>query len=81
MVALATGISANWSTIVSMFGSWVIVTAIVIVIVAGALGLLSGLLLGGLKGAPTSNGRQRSYPRNHRNSPPPPRAITDTGRR
>ncbi len=31
----------------SMFGSWVIVTAIVIIIVAGALGLLLGLLLGG----------------------------------
>jgi len=47
VVALATGISANWSTIVSMFGSWVIVTAIIIVIVAGVLGLLPGLLLGG----------------------------------
>lgn len=47
VVALATGISANWSTIVSMFGSWVIVTAIVIVIVAAALGLLTGLFLGG----------------------------------
>jgi len=47
VVALATGISANWSTIVSMFGSWVIVTAIIIIIVAGALGLLPGLLLGG----------------------------------
>ena len=35
VVALATGISANWSTIVSMFGSWVIVTAIIIIIVAG----------------------------------------------
>jgi ACR3 family arsenite transporter len=46
VVALATGIAANWSTIVSMFGSWVIVTTIVIVIVAGALGLLLGLLLG-----------------------------------
>jgi predicted Na+-dependent transporter len=42
VVALATGISANWSTIVSMFGSWVIVTAIIIVIVAGVLGLLPG---------------------------------------
>ena len=42
MVALATGISANWSTIVSMFGSWVIVTAIVIIIVAAVLGLLPG---------------------------------------
>ena len=47
MVALATGISANWSTIVSMFGSWVIVTAIVIIIVAAVLGLLPGLLPGG----------------------------------
>jgi BASS family bile acid:Na+ symporter len=47
VVALATGIAANWSTIVSMFGSWVIVTAIVIVIVSGVLGLLPGLLLGG----------------------------------
>jgi BASS family bile acid:Na+ symporter len=47
VVALATGIAANWSTIVSMFGSWVIVTALVIVIVAGVLGLLPGLLPGG----------------------------------
>src|SRR5580693_2016216 len=47
VVALATGIAGNWSTIVSMFGSWVIVTAIIIVIVAGVLGLLLGLLLGG----------------------------------
>ena len=47
VVALATGISANWSTIVSMFGSWVIVTAIIIIILAGALGLLPGLLPGG----------------------------------
>jgi predicted Na+-dependent transporter len=47
VVALATGISANWSTIVSMFGSWVIVTAIIIIVVAGALGLLPALLLGG----------------------------------
>jgi predicted Na+-dependent transporter len=46
VVALATGIAANWSTIVSMFGSWVIATAIAIVIVAAALGLLLGLLLG-----------------------------------
>ena len=47
VIALATGISANWSTIVSMFGSWVIVTAIIIIVLAGALGLLPGLLLGG----------------------------------
>jgi BASS family bile acid:Na+ symporter len=46
VVALATGISANWSTIVSMFGSWVIVTAIIIIL-AGAMGLLPGLLPGG----------------------------------
>ncbi len=31
----------------SMFGSWVIVTTLIIIIVAGALGLLPGLLLGG----------------------------------
>jgi predicted Na+-dependent transporter len=48
VVALATGIAGNWSTIVSMFGSWVIAIAIVIVIVAGVLGgVLLGLLLGG----------------------------------
>jgi BASS family bile acid:Na+ symporter len=47
VIALATGISANWSTIVSMFGSWVIGTAIIIVIVAAVLGLLPGVLLGG----------------------------------
>ena len=42
VIALATGISANWSTIKSMFGSWVIVTAIVIIVVSGVLGLLLG---------------------------------------
>jgi predicted Na+-dependent transporter len=47
VIALATGIAGNWSTIVSMFESWVIVTAIVIVIVAGVLGLLLWLWLGG----------------------------------
>ena len=47
VIALATGIAANWSTIVSMFGSWVIVTVLVIIIVAGVLGVLLGLLLGG----------------------------------
>jgi predicted Na+-dependent transporter len=46
VVALSTGIAANWSTIKSMFGSWVIVIALVIAIVAGALGLLVGLLMG-----------------------------------
>ena len=47
VIALTTGIAANWTAIVSMFGSWVIVTAIVIVIVAGGLGLLLGQLMGG----------------------------------
>ena len=46
VIALATGIAANWSTIKTMFGSWVIVTALVIVVVAGAIGALSGLLGG-----------------------------------
>jgi BASS family bile acid:Na+ symporter len=42
VIAMATGIAANWSTIVSMFGSWVSVTAIGIIIVGGVLGLLLG---------------------------------------
>jgi predicted Na+-dependent transporter len=46
VIALATGITGNWSTITTMFGSWVIVIAVVIVMVAGALGALSGLLGG-----------------------------------
>jgi hypothetical protein len=36
-IALATGIAANWSTIKSMLGSSVIITAITIVIPPGAL--------------------------------------------
>jgi hypothetical protein len=40
--ALATGVAANWSTIKSMFGSWVFVTALVIVAISAALGLLLG---------------------------------------
>jgi BASS family bile acid:Na+ symporter len=43
VLALTTGIAANWQTIVTMFGSWVIVTAIVIVLVS----LGSGALIGG----------------------------------
>jgi predicted Na+-dependent transporter len=43
VIALATGIAANWKTIVTMFGSWVILTAIIIVVV----GLGAGALLGG----------------------------------
>lgn len=46
VIALATGIAGNWSTIRTMFGSWVIVIALVIIVVAGALGALSGLLGG-----------------------------------
>jgi len=42
VIAMATGIAANWSTIVSLFGSWVSATAVAIVIVAGVLGLVLG---------------------------------------
>jgi predicted Na+-dependent transporter len=42
VIALATGIAANWKTIVTMFGSWVIVTAILIVVVAVGAGALLG---------------------------------------
>ncbi|MDQ1633541.1 MAG: bile acid:Na+ symporter, family [Frankiaceae bacterium] len=42
VIALTTGIAANWKTIKSMFGSWVIVTALVIVVLAAVLGLLLG---------------------------------------
>ena len=41
-IALATGVAANWSTITSMFGSWVFVTALVIITVASLLGVLLG---------------------------------------
>ena len=41
-IALATGVAANWSTIKSMFGSWVVVTALAIVAVASLLGVLLG---------------------------------------
>ena len=46
VIALSTGIAGNWSTIKTMFGSWVIVIALVIVVAAGAIGALSGLLGG-----------------------------------
>ena len=46
VIALATGIAGNWGTIKTMFGSWVIVVALVIVGAAGALGALCGLLGG-----------------------------------
>jgi predicted Na+-dependent transporter len=42
VIALATGIAANWQTIVSMFSSWVIVTALVIIAVALVVGALAG---------------------------------------
>ncbi len=43
VVALTTGIAANWHTIVTIFGSWVILTAIIVTV----LGLGLGALLGG----------------------------------
>jgi predicted Na+-dependent transporter len=46
VIALVAGIAVNWSTIISMFGSWVFVTVLVIVVVAGVLGILPGLLAG-----------------------------------
>jgi BASS family bile acid:Na+ symporter len=42
VVALTTGIAANWHTIVTMFGSWVILTAIIITVIALGLGALLG---------------------------------------
>lgn len=42
VVALTTGIAANWSTITSMFTSWVIITSVVIIVTAGAVGLVVG---------------------------------------
>lgn len=47
VVSLAAGIAGDRSTIETMFASWLVVTAIVIVVVAGALGALSGLVGGG----------------------------------
>ena len=46
VVALAAGIVGNWGTIVTMAGSWVIVTALAVVLVAGGLGVLAGRLGG-----------------------------------
>ena len=45
VIALAAGIAVNWSTIKSMFGSWVIVTVMVIAVVAGVLGVALGLVM------------------------------------
>ena len=42
-IAFTTGIAGNWSTLVNMFGSWVFVIALLIVLIAGGLGLLVGL--------------------------------------
>jgi BASS family bile acid:Na+ symporter len=47
VIALTTGIAANWSTITSMFGSWVLVVALAIIVLAAILGVGLGLLLGG----------------------------------
>jgi BASS family bile acid:Na+ symporter len=53
VIALATGIADSWHTIVTMFGSWIIVTAVVIVIVGLATGALAVPIL-------TSGGRSAS---------------------
>jgi hypothetical protein len=42
VVALATGIAANWQTIVSMFFSWVIITVVVIIVITSGAGMLLG---------------------------------------
>ena len=42
LVALTTGVAANWRTMTTMLGSWVIVTAVVIMVVA----LVGGALVG-----------------------------------
>ena len=41
-IALVSGVAANWTTIKSMFGSWVVVTALMIIAVATILGALPG---------------------------------------
>lgn len=43
VIAIVAGISVNWSTIKSLFGSWALVGALVIVIIALVLGALIGL--------------------------------------
>jgi predicted Na+-dependent transporter len=42
VIALAAGITVNWDTIVGMFGSWVLVAALVIIPVSLVLGALVG---------------------------------------
>jgi predicted Na+-dependent transporter len=42
-VALVAGVAANWSTIKSLLGSWVFITALAITILAGVFGLLLGV--------------------------------------
>jgi BASS family bile acid:Na+ symporter len=42
VVAVAAGISVNWQTIVDLFGSWVLVASVLIIVIALALGLLVG---------------------------------------
>jgi predicted Na+-dependent transporter len=42
VVAVAAGISVNWQTIVDLFGSWVLVASVLIIVIALALGLLLG---------------------------------------
>lgn len=45
VIALASGLAVNWQIITTLFGSWVLVAALVIVVIALGLGLLLGLLL------------------------------------
>jgi len=42
VIAIAAGISVNWQTIVDLLGSWVLVTSLLIIVIALALGLLFG---------------------------------------
>ena len=42
-VAILAGVSANWSTMVALLGSWVIVAALIIVVISTVLGMLVGI--------------------------------------
>jgi predicted Na+-dependent transporter len=42
LVAIVAGIAANWSTMVSLIGSWVVVASLIITVIAVVLGMLVG---------------------------------------
>jgi predicted Na+-dependent transporter len=42
LVAIVAGISANWSIMVALFGSWVVVASLIIVLISAVLGFLVG---------------------------------------